>query len=541
MELILYNGKISTRNGFASAIGCKDGIISKIGDDKSILKEKTEDTIVVNLNGKLVLPGFNDSHMHFLDNGYSFRKLDLKNARSAEDVVKMGRDYLQRQDISKGSWLEAYNWNDNHWESKRLPTRKDLDMISRDIPIVASRVCGHIVIVNSKALELLGINKNTPQPSDGSRFDLDENGEPNGVLHELFHLVLKLIPKPSVDEIKQMIMLAADVACKKGLTCVQTDDLEVIPTHDTADIIQAYLELIEEEKLPIRVREQCYMPDMDKLSHFFERGFYCGFGNDYFRLSCIKLIADGSLGGRTAWLLDDYSDEPGQKGLQIYKDEKQFFDLVEAAHAHHMPVAVHCIGDAAAKQTVDAIEAAIKMHPDIKVRHGIVHAQILNDDLCRRMKELDIQAYIQPVFIQSDMYMAETRIGDRIKSSYNWRTLYDMGIKLSMGTDSPVEDMDPIANLYSAVTRKSITNPDMPCWYGEEALNIKEAIALYTSGSAYASGEEKHMGLLEEGYLADITVLDKDIYADDTECLKTAQIAMTIVDGKIRYKQEWEQ
>lgn len=535
MDLILYNGKIKTADSFVSAIGCRDGQVAALGTDQEVLAHKTAASKLVDLQGKLVLPGFNDSHMHFLDNGYSFHKLNLRDAASIEDVISMGKDYLSQHQIAEGGWLEAYNWNDFHWTEKRLPTRHDLDLISEEIPIVASRVCGHIVIVNSKALELVGINRDTPQPADGSRFDLDENGEPNGVLHELFYRVTAVIPKPSVDEIKEMLLLAAAEASRKGLTSVQTDDLEVIPTHDTADIIQAYMELTAEHRLPLRVTEQCYMPDMTKLSRFFDRGFSADYGNDYFRLRCIKLIADGSLGGRTAWLLDDYSDEPGQKGLQIYKDEKEFFDLVETAHIHHMPVAVHCIGDAAAKQAVDAIENAMKKHPDIKVRHGIVHAQILNDDLCRRMRELDILAYIQPVFIQSDMDMAEDRIGERIRTSYNWRTLADLGIRQSMGTDSPVEDMDPIANVYSAVTRKSISHPENPAWHEEESLTLDEAIDFYTKASAYASSDEGCKGVLRQGYLADMTVLDKDLYEIPAEEIKTAKVVMTIVGGEITY------
>ena len=473
--------------------------------------------------------------MHFLDIGYSFRKLDLRPAKSVEDVIEMGKAYLKERKISEGGWLEANNWNQEGWTEKRLPTKQDLDKISTDIPIVASRVCGHIVIVNSKALEIMGLTKDTPQPEDGSRFDLGEDGEPNGVLHELFHLVMEHIPAPSVADIKQMIELVSEEASRKGLTRVQSDDLEVIPVKDTADVIQAFMELSEEHKMPVRVSEQCYMPDLAKLEKFYERGFCKGYGNDYYRLGCIKIVADGSLGGRTAWLLDDYSDEAGQRGLQIYKDEKELFDMVECAHVHKMPVAVHCIGDAAATQVVDAIENAMKKHPEIKLRHGIVHAQILNEDLERRMKELDIQAFIQPVFIQSDMYMAEDRLGERIKHSYNWRTLADMGIHQSMGTDSPVEDMDPIANIYSAVTRKSISNPELPPWHPEESLTLDEAIDFYTKASAYAAGDEDRKGMIKKGYLADMTVLDRDIYAVPTEEIKDIKVTMTVVGGEITY------
>ena len=535
MELILYNGKIKTDDGDVSAVACDGGVFTAIGSDEDILALKTDDTKLVDLEGKRVLPGFDDSHQHFLDEGYSFRRLDLRPAKSIDDVIAMGKAFIKERNIAGDKWMEANNWNQEDWTEKRLPTRHDLDKISTEIPIAATRVCGHIVSVNSKALEIMGFTKDTPQPDDGSRFDLEEDGEPNGVLHELYHVVKDHIPYPSVADIKEMLKLVAAEASSKGLTRVQSDDLAVIPTRDFSDVIQAFMELTEEHALPVRVSEQCYRQDMKEMNEFYERGYHMGYGNDYYRMSCIKIVADGSLGGRTAWMLDDYSDEPGQKGLQIYKDNKEIFDMVECAHIHHMPVAVHCIGDAAATQVVDAIENAMKKHPDIKLRHGIVHAQTLNEDLCRRMKELDIQAFIQPVFIQSDMEMAEDRLGERIKYSYNWRTLADLGIHLSMGTDCPVEDMNPIANIYSAVTRKSIAHPELPAWHPEEALTLDEAIRFYTEASAYASGDEDRKGKIKKGYLADMTVLDRDIYAVPVEEIKDIKVAMTVVGGQITY------
>ena len=536
MELILFNGKIKTEAGEVSALACSNGEFAAFGSDEEILALKTADTRVIDLAGKRVLPGFDDSHQHFLDEGYSFRRLDLRPARSIADVIEMGKAFIKERNICGDKWLEANNWNQEDWVEKRLPTRHDLDKISTEVPIAATRVCGHIVSVNSKALELLGLRKGTPQPQDGSRFDLEEDGEPNGVLHEMYYLVRANIPYPSVADIKEMIKHVSAEASSKGLTRVQSDDLAVIPTRDFSDVIQAFTELSEEHGLPVRVCEQCYRQDMKEVEEFYDRGYHAGQGNDYYRFSCIKIVADGSLGGRTAWMLEDYADEPGQRGLQIYKDDKEIFDMVECAHVHHMPVAVHCIGDAAAKQTIDAIENAMKKHPEIKLRHGIVHAQTLNEELMRRMKELDIQAFIQPVFIQSDMEMAEDRLGERIKTSYNWRTLADMGIHLSMGTDCPVEDMNPIANIYSAVTRKSISHPELPAWYAEEALTLEEAIRFYTEASAWAAGDEDRKGKLKEGYLADMTILDRDIYAIPVEEIKDLKVEMTIVGGEVTYQ-----
>ena len=190
MELILYNGKIKTDDGDVSAVACDGGVFTAIGSDEDILALKTDDTKLVDLEGKSVLPGFDDSHQHFLDEGYSFRRLDLRPAKSIDDVIAMGKAFIKERNISGDKWMEANNWNQEDWTEKRLPTRHDLDKISTEIPIAATRVCGHIVSVNSKALEIMGFTKDTPQPDDGSRFELEEDGEPNGGLHELYHVCL---------------------------------------------------------------------------------------------------------------------------------------------------------------------------------------------------------------------------------------------------------------------------------------------------------------------------------------------------------------
>lgn len=536
MNLLLINAKLHNRTD-CDAILCENGRIRAIGSSAQLLSMADADTKTVDLNGRLLLPGFDDSHMHLLDTGHTMSKLDLRSARSTEDVVAMGKEFFASHDFSGGRWLEACNWNDNDWEDKRIPTRADLDRISTEVPIVAQRICGHVVVVNSAGLRMIGVDAGTAQPTDGSYFDLDENGEPNGVLHEMYYRVSACIPPYRIEDIMEKIMLAARLAASKGLTCIQSDDLEVIPVSDTEDVIEAFRRLSESGELPVRVVEQCYLPNVEKLRRFFDHGFHSGWGSELFTLGPVKLIADGSLGSRTALMLDDYSDEAGTRGLQIYKDEQEYYDIVDLAYEHDIPVAVHCIGDAASAQTIRAIENARRCHEGKVLRDGIVHAQILNSELVRKMSEMQLLAFIQPVFIQSDMDMAEDRIGhERLMSSYNWRTLADAGVPCSMGSDCPVEDNDPIANIYTAVTRRSIAHPERPVWYPEECLTVEEAVCFYTEGSAYAAGQEDFRGKLEVGYAADFTVLTRDIYNIAPEEILGCEVYMTVCAGRITYE-----
>ena len=283
MDKILYNGKIKTDQGYAEAVCCRDEIIVSVGTYDEVLDAAKPDAERIDLKGCIVLPGFNDSHMHFLDKGSTVVKYDLSGTKSIAEVIEGGKDFLKTHEFAEGAWLQAFNWNDVNWSEQRRIDRYDLDQISTEIPIVAARVCGHIVSLNSKGLELVGIDRNTPQPEDGSRFDIGENGKPNGVLHELYYRVMEKIPAPSVPEIKQMLIAAGAIASAKGLTSVQSDDLASIPTRDRANVIQAFLELVEENMLSVRVTEQCYMQDMEQMNRFFDRGYYYGYGNDHYR------------------------------------------------------------------------------------------------------------------------------------------------------------------------------------------------------------------------------------------------------------------
>lgn len=540
MKKAFINGKchiLDENRTVSEAIAVDEDKVLGYGTNEEV-KAMVEDGEIIDLGGKTLLPGFNDSHMHFLNYGYYKTIVDLDGCKSHEEFKQRIKAFIAEKNIPAGHWVEAVGWNQDDWDDKSLPNRYEMDEISTEHPIYALRICGHICLLNSKALEEAGINSELPQPKDGY-FELDEKGEPNGIISEMMTFLYGQMQEAEVSDIKEMLEAACKDANKVGITSVQTDDFDALPGRNFKKIIAAYRELIDEGKLTVRITQQCALTDMQRYDEFEAAGFKIGEGDEYFRLGSLKLYLDGSLGARTAWMLDDYSDEAGNKGFGVYADDETLFALVERVTAGGREAAMHCIGDAAALQGIRAIENAAAKYPQMRPRHGIVHAQILNDDLCRRMAVGGIGAYIQPIFIEYDLHMAEARVGaERIKTSYNWRDMKDMGIKLSMGTDCPVESFNPLPNIYSAVTRKDLDLIPEGGWYKEQALTLDEAIDGYTKDSAFMSRDESVKGTLEKGMLADMVVLNEDIYSVDPDKIKDITVAMTVMGGKIVYAQQ---
>ena len=540
MKKAFINGKchiLNEERTIASAIAVEDDKVLAYGTDEEILA-LVGDGEVTDLGGKTLLPGFNDSHMHLLNYGYYKTIVDLEGCSSHDEFKKRIKDFIEEKKVPAGHWVEAVGWNQDNWEDTTIPDRLELDEISTEHPIYALRICGHVCCLNTKALEEVGIDRNLPQPKDGY-YEVDENGDPTGIVSEMMTFIYNRMQEAEVSDIKEMLKRACADANRVGLTSVQTDDFDALPGRNITKIIKAYRELIDEGQLNLRVAEQCALTDMERYDEFESLGFRIGEGDKFFKLGSLKLYLDGSLGARTAWMLDDYSDDPGNKGFGVYSDKNDLFRLVERVTAGGGEALMHCIGDAATQQGIEAIEYAASKHPDKQPRHGIVHAQILNRDLCERMAKEKIMAYIQPIFIEYDLHMAEDRVGpERIKTSYNWRDMKDMGIMLSMGTDCPVESFNPLANIYSAVTRKDLDGLPEEGWYKEQALTLDEAIEGYTKVSAYMSRDEEIKGTLEKGMLADMVVLNEDIYSIEPDKIKDITVAMTIVGGDIKYKCE---
>lgn len=542
MDLILINGKVRTMDKShpaAQAVAVDGGMFVKVGTNEDVLSLRTEGTKVVDLKGKLLLPGFNDSHMHLLNFGNSLKMVNLNDCKSIEDIVEKTRDFIKVRNIKKGTWVQGRGWNHDYFTTeKRFPTRYDLDRISTEYPIALSRACGHICTVNSKALKVMGITKDSPQV-EGGRFDLDENGEPLGIFREkALSLVYDTIPQPDINEVKSMLKEASAYANSMGLTSVQTDDFEHVGSNKFNMVIRAYQELENDEGLTLRVYEQCLLSNIGVLRDFLAQGFKTGYGDDYFKLGPLKLLSDGSLGARTAALTKPYSDDPSTSGILVYSQE-QIDELVATAHNSGMHVAIHCIGDRSMYMAFDAIEKALRDNPRKDHRHSIVHCQITDETLLNRFKEMGVIAHVQPIFLHYDLHMVEDRIGkERAKKTYAFKTLLDSGVHIGLGTDCPVEALDVMPNIYCAVNRKDLKGYPEGGWLPEEKLSVEEAVYSYTMGGAYASFQEGIKGSITEGKLADMVVLNSDIFEISPEAIKDVKVEMTFVGGKAVYTRE---
>lgn len=540
MNKIFYNGTIKTmnpNNPTASAIAIKDNLIYKVGSDEEILALKDEATEVFDLKEKLVVPGFNDSHLHLLHFGLLLQNLNLANTTSISQVIEKAKTFIEAKGLEDGQWVMGFGWNQDYFEDeKRILTRHDLDKISTTHPIFLHRTCGHIAVVNTKALEACNIDENTKQV-EGGYFEVDEKGYPTGVFREnAIKLVNKRTSKLSNEEIKKCILEASAYANSRGVTSCQTDDFLSLPENPFTDVIKAYEELIKEDKLTVRIYEQCLRPSKDLLMEFLEAGYRTGDGNEFFKIGPLKLLVDGSLGARTALLCEPYSDDATTSGLTVIPKDK-LDELIEIAHTNDMQIAIHCIGDKAMYMVFDGYEKVLKKYPREDHRHGIVHCQITDDTLIKKYSQLNVLAYIQPIFFNSDIHIVEDKVGfDRAKSSYKWKSMLSSGVKVSLGTDCPVELLDALPNIYSAVTRQDLKGFPEGGWFPEEKLSLDESIYAYTMGSAYASFEENIKGSLEENKLADFVVLSENIYEIPEANIKDVKVSATIVDGKIAYK-----
>lgn len=535
--MILVNGKIYTmdmNNSRVDAVCIKGNKIEKIGKKSELMNLIEKDTKIIDLGGKTVLPGFNDSHTHLLNYGNAMLNVDLVGVKSIEEINDRVVKYIEEKNNEKGMWIRGWGWNQDYFlNSNDFPTRYDLDKISPLHPMVLTRACGHVSVVNSKALELLNINKETPQV-EGGQFDLDKDGEPTGIFREkALYLIYDALPSPSVGEIKEMIINAVKNMNSCGITSIGTDDFEAFPGKNYDNVIKAYLELKKENNLNMRIYEQCLLPTKCRLEEFLSKGYHTGWGDEFFKIGPLKLLVDGSLGARTAALMEPYSDDPTTHGIVVY-DQEELDNIIGLAHKNNMQIAIHGIGDRAMYMAFESIEKALEIDKRTDHRHGIVHCQITDEHLLKKFKEIDAIAYIQPIFLDYDWHIVKARVGEyREKTSYNWKSLIETNVNIACGSDAPVETFDVLKGIYEAVTRKDLKGQPEGGWLPEQSLTVEEVVYGYTMGGAFASFEENIKGSIEEGKLADMVVLSEDIFEIQEGKIKDVKVVMTIFDGKI--------
>lgn len=531
MRTILWNGKIYVeKNNFQQAIFIENGIIKEVGTNEEILRNDAYN--IIDLQGKTVLPGFNDSHMHLLGVGEFMSSCNLTSAKSIDEVIKLGRKFIKENDSLPV--LKGRGWNQDYFTTgeRRLLTRFDLDKISTEIPIVFSRVCGHVAVGNTKAIEMLGVNENTTV--DGGVIELGSDGKPNGIFNEnALALLYSVIPDKDDIAIEEDFIRAAEYALSLGITSVQSNDISDGNFKNTFKIIH---NLCNNNKLKLRYNPQFNFQDIENFKEYLETELKTGIYDEKFlSKGALKLFKDGSLGARTALMLKDYEDAPGTKGVAALSDE-QLQALVNLATDNGITVVTHAIGDGAIESVINAYEKTM-INGKNPLRHGIVHCQITSMEQLKRIAKLNIPVMYQPIFLDYDLQIVEDRVGKELAStSYAFNTLKKLGAPISFSTDAPVEDCNPFPNIYCTVTRQRLNGELVGGFIPSEKMSVEDAIDAYTIGSAFNEFKEVSKGRLKPGYVADLIVLDRDIFTINEAEIKDVQVEKTMIDGEFVFE-----
>jgi predicted amidohydrolase YtcJ len=528
--LILRNAKIWTgdeRQPTAQAVAVIGDAIARVGTDREIDGLRGPDTVIRDLGGKLVLPGFNDSHLHFVDAGRNLLSVKLRDADSPEELAKRIGDFARN--LPKGEWILGGDWDHERWQGTPLPTRQLIDPVTPDNPVLVNRLDGHMSLANSLALKLAGVSRNTRDP-EGGAVVRDSSGEPTGVLKDAAAgLVDRVIPPPSPEQRRKEILAALAEARSNGVTSIQ----DITPAPDFA----AYQALEQSGELTVRIYCRTAIADYRQLA---DPGIRAVFGSRWLRLGSLKGFADGSLGSTTALFFSPYDDAPGTTGLPAPEmfPEGNMKKLVSAGDAAHLQVTVHAIGDKANNTMLSIYEEVEKENPQWDRRFRIEHAQHLLASDIPRFSQLGVIAAMQPYHLIDDGRWAEKRIGkERCKTTYAFRSLLDAGARVAFGSDWPVAPISPIMGIYAAVTRRTLDGKNPGGWIPEQKISVAEAVKAYTWTSAYAEFAENVKGTISLGKLADFVVLSSDIFSVQPEQIEKAEVVYTIVGGRIVYEQ----
>jgi len=481
-------------------------------------------TEVVDLQGAYVLPGLCDAHLHLTGYGTALEQVDLVGAASWSEVVSRARKAAET--LPAGTWLVGRGWDQNVWKSKQFPDRAALDEAFPRRPVLLRRVDGHAAVVNARALQLAGIGRKTPDPA-GGRIVRRLDGEASGVLIDAAaDMAIEAVPRPSPPDIERRVLRAAHALLADGLT-------EIDDPGTKAEELAVIRRLAAEGRLPIRVYVLVNGDDDALLDREFARGPDLG-ERRMVRVGGVKLYADGALGSRGALLGSDYSDDPGNRGLAVTSVER-LREVVQRASRAGFQVAVHAIGDEAVHRVLDLYQE-VGAPVCRRLRHRIEHSQTVRPSDVPRFATLGVIASIQPTHCTSDMPWAPQRLGpNRIRWAYRWRSLLEGGVHLCGGSDAPVEDPDPRRGLFAAVTRQRPDHTPPGGWNPAERLTAQQALALFTSGAAFAAKAETWSGAIRPGFVADLTIVDRNPLEGNADQMLRMKVLRTIVDGADRY------
>ena len=528
-SLVLVHGRIHTLDPAvpdSTALAVIGDRIAKIASDKEISALVGPGTRKIDLEGRTVIPGLIDAHLHLMGIGRSLEELDLRGITSPEETVRLVSEAASR--ASPGAWIQGRGWDQNLWPVQEFPTASMLDVVSGDHPTAFQRVDGHAIWVNSKALEAAGINRGTPDPRGGRILRDRGTGNPTGVLlDDAMELILSKVPKTEVATKRRWVQLAGERLLASGITSVQDAGVDY-------EDIDLYKMMVEEGSLPIRV--YAMLGDSNKkLPDYFLRERVIGYGDRRFTYRALKVGVDGALGSRGAALLAPYSDDLKNSGIATMPGE-QLEELTHQALARGFQVCVHAIGDRANRMVLDRFQSALAAVPTQDPRLRIEHAQILSPADIPRFEKLGIIASMQPIHATADMPWVSARLGpDRLAGAYAWKSLLSSSVHVAFGSDAPVESYNPFKGLFAAVTRQDEKLAPEGGWLPEQRLTREEALRAFTLGSAYAAFEEGEKGTLTPGKLADLVVLDRDYFEVPESEIFQIVPQMTILGGKVAY------
>jgi predicted amidohydrolase YtcJ len=528
-DLVLY-GSVWTgdpKSPRAEAVAVLADRILAVGTVRDVKGLIGKTTRVADVKDGLILPGFIDSHTHFLNGGFSLRSVPLRDAASREEFV--ARVAAKARELGKGAWVLNGEWDHQRFDPPVLPTKEWIDAATPDNPVFVNRLDGHMVLANSLALRLAGIDRTTPTPPGGEIVRDPATGEPTGILKDTAaDLVYRVVPEPSFAEKIQAAELALRHAAERGVTSVQE-------MADAASL-EVYQELDRQGKMTARLAVYIPVTEVGTVSRLRLRS---PFGGAFVRLAGLKGFVDGSLGSSTAFFFEPYADDPTTNGLlhgQMFP-EGVMAERIAAADKAGLQVAVHAIGDRANALLLDIYEAVARENGSRDRRFRIEHAQHLRPEDVARFGRLGVIASVQPYHAVDDGQWAEAKIGPRrARTTYAFRSLLDGGAVLACGSDWTVAPLDPLQGISAAATRATLDGRRPDGWVPEQRISVEEAVRGYTSAGAFAEFAESEKGTLEKGKLADIVVLDKDIFALPAARIPEAKVKLTVVGGRVVYE-----
>ena len=526
-DIVIINGNVHTEDAkrtMASSIAMSGGRIIAVGasaDTKTLIGPNTR---VIDAGGKLVLPGFNDAHVHFTETGAQLSHVDLRSSKSPEEFVQRVKGFAAK--LPKGRWILGGQWDHENWTPNNLPTAALIDAVTPDNPVFITRLDGHMALANSLAMKLAGVDKNTPDIAGGVVVR-DAQGNPTGIFKDSAeNYIGRVIPEPSYAEELEYAQAASDYLAHFGVTSAQS--------MSAGTSVGAYQELERRGTLKTRIYGCSPLTDYKRWAN---TGIHAAFGDRMVRVGCLKGYADGSLGSTTAWFFEPYLDAPNTSGVPRAEVTNGMQENMIAADKCGLQVMIHAIGDRANATILDYYQKVEQTDGPRDRRFRIEHAQHLRQQDIPRFGQEKVVASMQPIHLVDDGRWAWKRIDEkRIKGTYAFRSLLDSGAVLAFGSDSPVATPNPIIGIWAAVTRQTADGKFPNGWVPEQKITVDEAVRAFTWGSAYAEFQEDVKGTLEIGKLADMLVLSDDIFTINPDKIRDVKVLTTIVGGRVVYE-----